>query len=307
LAWALKEVEMAGKRYDGDRACCCNDTDATCAGLAVRRLSQDRVRELVEEIWTASTGRMVPARPMLDPRGSRPGASAQAAYRRHRQQEREVWRRGWLWRAAAVLATAVGGGLLIGSTVGAWLGLQMALLAALLTAWRLRFRPSASASVWRRQAAMQRRTARALRPLEREGYLVLHDVTLPGWPASLDHLVVGSTGVYAIGSWRRGRLALLRKSTSPWQGDGAMGGLVRGLRWEAAAIADALVSGDSILVRPLLCVHGGMRQAGRRSVESTPVATPQRLADVVREGAPLEPGDVQRVTAHALEVLRPAA
>ena len=33
----------------------------------------------------------------------------------------------------------------------------------------LRFRPSASASVWRRQAATQRRTAGALRPLEREG------------------------------------------------------------------------------------------------------------------------------------------
>jgi hypothetical protein len=63
----------------------------------------------------------------------------------------------------------------------------MALLAALVTGWRLRFRPSASASVWRRQAATQRRTAGSLRPLEREGQLVLHDVTLPGWSASLDH------------------------------------------------------------------------------------------------------------------------
>jgi len=60
--------------------------------------------------------------------------------------------------------------------------------------WRLRFRPSASASVWRRQAAIQRRTAGVLEPLEHGGYLVLHDATLPGWQDSLDHLLVGATG-----------------------------------------------------------------------------------------------------------------
>jgi hypothetical protein len=41
---------------------------------------------------------------------------------------------------------------------------------------------------------MQRRTAGVLEPLEHGGYLVLHDVTLPGWQDSLDHLLVGATG-----------------------------------------------------------------------------------------------------------------
>ena len=36
---------------------------------------------------------------------------------------------------------------------------------------------------------MQRRTAAVLGPLEAEGYVVLHDVTLPGWLDSLEHLV----------------------------------------------------------------------------------------------------------------------
>jgi hypothetical protein len=72
----------------------------------------------------------------------------------------------------------------------------MALMAALAAGWRLRLRPSASAR--RRQAAAQRRTAGALQPLEQRGDLILHDVTLPGWPASLEHLVIGSTGVWVI-------------------------------------------------------------------------------------------------------------
>jgi hypothetical protein len=300
---------MAGKRSEGDdRVCCCDRADGTCAGLAVRRLSQERVRELAEGIWTASTGKaMRAARSMADPRDSRPGASAQAAYRRRRQQELETWRPGWRWRAGTVVAAAAGAGLLIGLTVGAWLGWPMALLAVLLTWWRLRFRPSAGAIVWRRQAAVQRRTADTLQPLEREGYLVLHDVALPGWPTSLDHLVVGPTGVWVIESWQRSRLALRRKGTSPWHEGGATAAPLHGLRWEAAAIADALVSGAWMPVRPLLCVHGGMRPGDPRLVEGVPLTTPRQLPQVLRkESSPLQPRRVEQATARALALLRPA-
>ena len=53
---------MAGKRHDQGRVCLCDRPDGSCAGLAVRRLSQDRVRELAEEIWTASSGLLAPVR-----------------------------------------------------------------------------------------------------------------------------------------------------------------------------------------------------------------------------------------------------
>ncbi|HEV2922360.1 MAG TPA: hypothetical protein VG673_24450, partial [Actinomycetota bacterium] len=162
---------MAGKRHDDGRICLCDRADGTCAGLTVRRLSQDRVRDLAEEIWAGSSGDLLPSRPLTDPRGSRPGASARAAYQRHRDQERECWRPGWLVLVSAMFGAASGAALLIGLTVGAWLALPIALLAAVLTWWRLRFRPSASARVWRRQAANQRRTAGVLEPLEQEGYL----------------------------------------------------------------------------------------------------------------------------------------
>jgi hypothetical protein len=297
---------MAGKRREGDRACHCDRPDVSCVGLTVRRLSSEQVRELAEEIWTASTGRVLPVRPIQDPRGSRPGASAQAAYQRHRRKEREAWRQGWWWRAAVVVA-AVGGGLLIGLTVGAWLAWPMALLATLVAGWWLRFRPSASASAWRWQAATQRRTASVLRPLEQRGDLVLHDVTLPGWPASLEHLVIGPTGVWVIQSWRRAQPPPLHTATSLWPARGATAGPLPELRWQAAAIADTLAGGVAIPVRPLLCVPGGW-PAGHLSMEGVTVATTRQLAEVIRQSSPpLQASDVERATTRALELLRPAA
>jgi Nuclease-related domain len=297
---------MAGKRHEGDRACRCHQPDMHCAGLRVRRLSSERVRELAEEIWTASTGSAVPAaRSVPDPRSSHPGGSARAAYQRHRQQERDAWRRGWRWRAGAVVAAAIGGGLLIGLTVGAWLGWSMGLLAGLLTGWRLRCRPAPSTVVWRRQAAAQRRTAGALEPLEREGYLVLHDVALPGWPASLDHLVVGASGIWVIESSPRGRPRLRRRDVSPPAASRGTAASPRGLSGEVAAIADTL-GGSSIPVQPLLCVNGARPTAARRSLDGIPLVTRRQLAAVISQGPPLPPNKVQRVTAHALELLRPA-
>jgi hypothetical protein len=300
---------MAGRRYEGgDHACCCERSDGSCAGLAVRRLGSERVRELAEEIWTASNGRAIPAPRVLDPRTSRPGASARAAYQRHRQEELLAWRQGRWWRAGAVAAATIGGGVLIGLTVGGWLGWPMALVAGLATGWRLRFRPSASATVWRRQAATQRRTADALQPLEREGYLVLHDVTLPGSSASLDHLVVGPSGVWVIRSGPRARPRAVPGGFPAPRPHGTTGDLVPGLRWQAAAIEDVLAGGSSIPVRPLLCIPGwpAPPATAHRSVDQVQPLSPRQLDEVIRHGSPLPPDLVERATARALELLRPA-
>jgi Nuclease-related domain len=299
---------MASKRHEGDRACRCHRDDAGCAALTVRRLSHERVRELAEEIWTASGGNEPPLRRATsDPRDSQAGASARDAYRRCRQQEREAWRHGMLWRVGTVAATALAGGLLVGLTLGGWLGWRVAVLAALLVSWRLRLHPSARARVWRREAAMQRRTAGVLEPLRRQGYLVLHDLTLPGWPASLDHLVVGPTGVCVIQSWRRPRLARLRGSMSRWAAGGPAGQPTR-LRWQAEAIAEVLPGDAQVPVRPLLCVHGrGGRLAGPPPVVGdVRVAHPRELPDIVRRGVRAREDEVELAIDRLLEVLRPA-
>jgi hypothetical protein len=279
---------MPSRRHEHDRACRCERADGGCAALAVQRLSRTRVQELAEEIWTVSTGTTVPVQPLLDPRGSRPGASAQAAYRRCRHKEREQWRDRWWWpwRSVMVAAAALVVGLLVGPTMGAWLGWRVAMVAGLLVWWRLAFRPSATARFWRRQAVVQRRTAGMLAQLEQEGWLVLHDVALPGWSASLDHLVIGPTGAWAIDSWRN--------SPRP------------DLTWKAEAVADSL-AGTGIPVRRLLCLQAGVRLPGRRSVQGVALVSLRRLPEIVRHGSPVQAIEVQRASARALEVLRPAA
>ena len=280
---------MPSKRREHDRACRCARADGGCAALAVQRLSRTRVQELAEEIWTVSTGTTVPVQPLLDPRGSRPGASAQAAYQRCRHKEREQWhdRWWWPWRSLVVAAVGLSAGLLVGLAMGAWLGWRVAALAGLLAWWRVGFHPSATARFWRRQAQMQRRTAGVLDELE-EGWLVLHDVALPGWSASLDHLVIGPTGAWAIESWR---------DTRPSRPD---------LSWKAAAVADSL-AGTGVAVQPLRCLHLGVRLTGRRSVQGIAQVSLRRLPDVVRHGPRAQAVEVQQASARALQVLRPAA
>jgi hypothetical protein len=82
--------------------------------------------------------------------------------------------------------------------------------------------------------------------------------------------------------------------------------MLRGLRGETAAVADALTGATTMPVRALLCAHGWTRPAAGRSAQELQVATPRRLAGAVRGGPRLPRGEVQRVTAGALEVLRPA-
>jgi Nuclease-related domain len=288
---------MAGRHHDEGRVCLCDLPDGTCAGLVVRRMSQDRVWELAEEIWTASSGDVLPPRPVLDPRSSQPGASAQAAYRRQRERERASWRfsRGW-WTCAAVGVAAVGG--LIGASVGAWLGWPVTLLLAAWSGWRLRFRPSPGVRVWRQQAAMQRRTAEVLRGLGEEGHLVLHDVVLPGWLDSLDHLVVGPTGVWVVESWQRRRL--LPAGRPPLTA-------LRGLRCQADAVAQTLEGWARVPVRPLLCLHSPWWSAPPRTSDGLRVAALGQLPGIVRSGPGAPPEDLQQAIGRLLEVLRPAA
>ena len=115
----------------------------------------------------------------------RPGGSAEATWRRLRAAEWATWTRTLPWRVAATLGIGAGGGVL-GSLLAPRLGLLVGGLAAMVAGWGLRFRPSLDASAWRREAAGERRSARLLGPLERHGWAVLHDLSVPGSRANLD-------------------------------------------------------------------------------------------------------------------------
>jgi hypothetical protein len=113
----------------------------------------------------------------------RPGGSAQAQWRQARAAEWAAWTRTVPWRVAVILGIGAGGGVL-GSLLGPRLGLVLGGLAAVVTGWALRFRPSLDAVAWRRGSAGERRTARLLDPLARHGWAVLHDLAIPGSQAT---------------------------------------------------------------------------------------------------------------------------
>jgi Nuclease-related domain len=173
----------------------------------------------------------MPGGPPASSLGS-PGRSALAAYRRRRATELAGWTRSLVWRAPLVAAA---GALVqvLATQAGLPYGGLLGLAVAALVGWRLRFRPSERARSWQRGAAGERHTARLLDRLTRDGYVVFHDLAVPNSPANVDHLVMGSSGVFVIDSkqWTgsvspgRRRAGLAQPlPPGPHPGDGPLGG-----------------------------------------------------------------------------------
>ena len=108
-----------------------------------------------------------------------PGRSALAAYRQRRATELAAWMRSLAWRVPLVAAA----GLAV-HVLAAQAGLPRAGLLGLavvaVVGWRLRFRPSEQARNWQRGAHGEQCTARLLRRLHRDGFVVFHDLAVPG-------------------------------------------------------------------------------------------------------------------------------
>jgi hypothetical protein len=210
----------------------------------------------------------------------RPGGSAQARWRRLRAAEWAAWTRILPWRVAGLLGIGVGGGVL-GNLLASRLGLVLSGLVTAAAAWALRFRPSPDAVAWRRGAAGERRTARLLSPLERHGWVVLHDLAVPGSSANLDHLVIGPGGVFVIDSKHyRGRLQLdssgrLRHGRYP------LAPALRAVDFEADQAAQVLPDPDVVVV-PIVAVHGAQVPWGKVVMNGVPVVAAGRLPSMLR-------------------------
>jgi hypothetical protein len=211
----------------------------------------------------------------------RPGGSAQAQWRRLRAAEWAAWTRSLPWRVAAILGIGVGGPVL-GSLLAPWLGVVLGVLAAVVAGWGLRFRPSPDAVAWRRGAVGERRTARLLDPLERQGWAVLHDLAVPGSHANIDHLVIGPGGVFAIDSKQyRGRLRLDAVGKL-WHDRCPLAPAVRAASWEADQAAQVLPD-PGMAVVPIVAVHGAQVPWGKVVIDGVPVVAARRLPSMLRQ------------------------
>jgi hypothetical protein len=249
----------------------------------------------------APTG-AVPAEPVTGSHGG-PGRSALAAYRRRRAEELAAWARSLAWRVPLVAAAG-----LAGDVLAAQVGLPPAELAGLAVAvvvgWRLRFRPSEQARTWQRGAHGERRTARLLDRLTRDGYVVFHDLVVPGnTRANMDHLVIGPTGVFVIdskqwtGNVHQGADGLVRHNHYP------LDRALETVGWEAETVGRLL----GTRVAALLCVHGAHVHGGGLYAQGVAIVPAHLLRSALGYNRMLSDADVELLATTAWTSLRPAA
>lgn len=143
----------------------------------------------------------------MSQRGSRAGRSSQQKY----DELMKAWRRRnrGLFRWLAVVAwSALIGSLVLSRLVAsqAWV---LGVLGGMVFASYLTFRLSGPGWIenWQQGAWGEQSTAKALRPLECSGWVVLHD--LPVGRGNVDHIAIGPGGVFLLDSKRLGGSASL--------------------------------------------------------------------------------------------------
>jgi hypothetical protein len=304
------------------------------SGLSVRALTAEELQQFMDALagqpaqllgsgWTAldSSGRplgdprtppraepeppgLQPAIPAQPGAGSlgRPGRSALAQYRRRRAEELAGWMRSLAWRVPVVAAASLGG-----ECAGDQARLPRAGLAGLavaaLVGWRLRFRPSEQARAWRRGAAGERRTARLLDRLGRDGYVILHDLAMPDSAANVDHLVIGPSGVFVIDSKRWTGHLHQDSDGLVWHNHYRLDRTLASVRWQAVTLGRLL----GVAVAPLLGVHGAHVQGGGLRAQGVAIVPATLLRPALGYEQVLSDAEVELYAATARMRLRPAA
>jgi Nuclease-related domain len=250
----------------------------------------------------AATPPVVPAGPPTGSLGS-PGRSALAAARRRRSEELAAWMRSLAWRAPLVAAAGAVAQVLAAQASLPHAGL-LGLALATLVGWRLRFRPSEQVTAWRRGAEGERRTARLLDRLARDGYVVFHDLAVPGTTsANVDHLVIGPSGVFVIdskqwsGSVRQGADGLV------WHNHYRLDRTLETVRWEAQTMGRLLATHTT----PLVCVHGAHVHGGSLHAQGVAIVPARLLRGALGYDRVLLDADVELLATTARTSLRSAA
>jgi Nuclease-related domain len=245
-----------------------------------------------------------PALPAEPPSGSlgSPGRSALATYRRRRAQELAGWTRTLAWRAPLVVAAGVAGQVLAAQAGLPRAGL-VGLAAAVLVAWRLRFRPSEQARTWQRGAAGERRTAHLLDRLTREGFVIFHDLAVPGSQANVDHLAIGPTGVFIIDSKQWTGQVHQSADGLAWHNHYRLDRTLETVRWEAQTIGRLLGTHTAAL----LCVHGAHVHGGGVDAQGVAIVPAGLLRDALGVDRVLSDTDVELLATSARMRLRPAS
>jgi hypothetical protein len=297
-------------------------------GLAVRELTAEELQRFLDAHagqparllgsgWTAldppgpshGVPRTPPAPTAPWPAGSvggshgSPGRSAQLEYRRRRALELAGWTRSLAWRVPLVAAAGLAGQVLVAQAGLPHRGL-VGLVAAVLVAWQLRFRASEQVRSWQRGAAGERRTARLLDRLVRDGFVVFHDLAVPGdTSANVDHLVIGPSGVFVIDSKQWTGSVHQGSDGLAWHNHYQLDRTLETVRWEAQTIGRLLGTRAAAVV----CVHGAYVHRGGLHAQGVAIVPAHLLRGALGDDRVLSDADVELLAATARMQLGPTS
>ena len=181
-------------------------------------------------------------------------------------------------------------------------GHHVGLVVAALVGWRLRFRPSEQARTWQRGARGERRTAHLLDRLTREGFVVFHDLAVPGSRANVDHLAIGPTGLFVIDS-KQWTGSVHQSADGPvWHNHYPLDRALETVGWEAQQVSRVLGSRAAAL----LCVHGAHVQGGGLHAQGVAIVPAYLLRSALGQDRVLSDADVDVLATTARLRLRPA-
>jgi hypothetical protein len=232
----------------------------------------------------------------------RAGGSARAQYTQLRRRARRHLAHAALAALACGIAVRTGAPRQVALLVAAWAVFNFA-----RALWARR----QSTEAWRIGAEGEEATAADLAPLERRGFVVLHDWKPPGSRANIDHIVVGPTGVFTIETKNYGGVVYFRRRLIPWRVTASCNGrdlahVVEQAHWQAASIA-SLLAETSLCVAPVVVVQRAELTSGwfaRRTTEGVHWCRGDEVARFLRTKragtTPLSPDEVLHV-ADAIE------
>ncbi len=235
------------------------------------------------------------------------GASAQLEFVRRVEKQNTVLRQRWplfvglgVIVIVAVFFTTFGfASSFLGVSAGfRWAGAMSGLALLLFLGAVLQLPQTTEA--WRKGAAGERRTAKALEGLEEAGFVGLHDRRVPGLAGNVDHVAIGPSGVWVIETKAlRGKVVI--------EGDDLrIGGrprdrIVDQVYREAAAVQVVLrdlLDPLHLTVQPVICLHEAELPWFNKTVRGVRLASSRQLQRLLRSGEDrLDPEMVQRLAA----------
>jgi hypothetical protein len=172
------------------------------AQATVHGMAAERERVDADSLLNSATQKLRLRHPQLMSRATRPGASSQEKY----NTLTRAWRRRH--RKLFAVVALICGSICVLSFVAAQLFPRAGWLlgcfgGAAIAFWLIaRWSPPGWIENWQGGAYGEQATAKALRALEEEGWIVLHD--LRAGRGNVDHIAIGPGGVYLLDSKRLG-------------------------------------------------------------------------------------------------------